>query len=87
MWALAPCRAKQAPRKQLRSRRTRTRTPAPTKRLLNVKVTLFDETLKAAVALQGASNQLTVDTCVDGVKNNAETDLDCGGGQCPGCGT
>ena len=57
------------------------------KRLLNVKVTLFDETLKAAVALQGASNQLTVDTCVDGVKNNAETDLDCGGGQCPGCGT
>ena len=25
-------------------------------------------------------------TCTDGVKNGAETDVDCGGGTCPGCG-
>ena len=52
-----------------------------------VKVTLFDAALKAAVTLQqGSANQITVDTCADGAKNNAETDVDCGGGQCPGCG-
>ena len=25
-------------------------------------------------------------TCTDGVKNGTETDIDCGGGSCPGCG-
>ena len=25
--------------------------------------------------------------CTDGVKNGSETDVDCGGGSCPGCGT
>ena len=57
------------------------------KREVDVKVTLFDAALNAAVTLQGSANQITVDTCADGVKNNAETDVDCGGGVCPSCGT
>jgi len=56
------------------------------KREAAVKVSLFDLSLKAAVKLQGSANEIAVDTCADGVKNNAETDVDCGGSQCPGCG-
>lgn len=55
-------------------------------RLLDVKVSLFNQGLKANLDMKpGVTGALTVDTCADGVANNDETDVDCGGGSCPGC--
>ena len=31
------------------------------------------------------AGKCTTPACNDGVRNGAETDVDCGGGECPGC--